>query len=86
MGARPAKDTGAAPIPLGRGPVAQFGRAADFYSVGETMVPPRAPFVRDRLNARGVATAAARAEEKERGNLPVSPHAPSTVHGPQVGP
>jgi hypothetical protein len=33
-----------------------------------------------------VATAATNAEEKEWGNLPVSPYAPSTVHGPQVGP
>jgi hypothetical protein len=51
--------------------------------VGETMFPPRAPFFRDRLSARGVATAAANAEEKERGNLPVSPDAPSTAHRPE---
>jgi hypothetical protein len=53
--------------------------------VGETMFPPRAPFFRDRLSARGVATAAANAEEKERGNLPVSPYAPSTAHRPETG-
>jgi hypothetical protein len=53
--------------------------------VGETMFPPRAPFFKDRLSARGVATAAARAEEKEGGNLPVSPYAPSTAHRPKVG-
>jgi hypothetical protein len=46
----------------------------------ETMFPPRAPFFRDRLSADAVATAAVRAEEKERGNLPVSPYAPSTAH------
>jgi hypothetical protein len=50
------------------------------------MFPPRAPFFTNRLSARGVATAAARTEEKERGNLPVSPYAPSTAHGPAVGP
>jgi hypothetical protein len=44
-----------------------------------------APFFRDRLSARGVATAATNAEEKERGNLPVSPFAPSTAHGPEIG-
>jgi hypothetical protein len=49
------------------------------------MFPSRAPFFRDRLNARGVATAAARAEEQERGNLPVSPDAPSPDHRPKVG-
>jgi hypothetical protein len=54
--------------------------------VRETMFPSRAPFFRDRLSARGVATAAANAEEKERGNLPVSPYAPSTAHRPKVGP
>ncbi len=50
------------------------------------MFPSRAPFFRDRLSARGVATAAANAEEKELGNLPVSPYAPSTAPGPKVGP
>jgi hypothetical protein len=44
--------------------------------VGETMFPPRAPFFRTRLGARG-AQVAARAKENERGNLPVSPSAPS---------
>ena len=48
--------------------------------VGETMFPPRAPFFKGRLSAHGVATAAMRAEEKERGNLPVSPYAPSPAH------
>jgi hypothetical protein len=48
--------------------------------VGETMFPSRALFFRSRLSARDVATAAARAEEKERGNLPVSPYAPSPAH------
>src|SRR6266568_1991085 len=40
--------------------------------VGETMFPPRAPFFRDRLNPRA-AEIAAGAEERNRGNLPVSP-------------
>jgi hypothetical protein len=53
--------------------------------VGETMFPPRAPFFRDRLSARSVATAAANAEEKERGKLPVSPYAPSPDHRPKSG-
>jgi hypothetical protein len=48
--------------------------------VGETMFPPRAPFFKGRLSAHAVATAAVRAEEKERGNLPVSPYAPSPAH------
>ncbi|MEN3313180.1 MAG: hypothetical protein V7645_2509 [Actinomycetota bacterium] len=43
----------------------------------------RAPFFRDRLSARSEATAAARTEEKERGNLPVSPYAPSPDHRPK---
>jgi hypothetical protein len=51
--------------------------------VRETMFPSRAPFFRDRLSARGGATAAADAEEKEGGNLPVSPYAPSTAHRPK---
>ena len=46
-------------------------------------LPSRAPFFRDRLSARGVATAAAGAEEKKRGNLPVSPYAPSTADRPK---
>ena len=45
--------------------------------VGETMFPPRAPFFRSRLGDGGDATAATIPEEKERGNLPVSPYAPS---------
>ena len=48
--------------------------------VRETMFPPRAPFFRERHSARTMATAAASAEEKERGNLPVSPDAPSPAH------
>ena len=52
--------------------------------VRETMFPSRAPFFKDRLSARGVATAAARTE-KVGGNLPVSPYAPSTPHRPQAG-
>jgi hypothetical protein len=56
-----------------------------FVPVRETMFPSRAPFFRDGLSARVVATAAARAEEKEGGNLPVSPYAPSPAHEPKVG-
>ena len=41
------------------------------------MFPSRAPFFRDRLSPRA-AEIAAWAEEKKRGNLPVSPYAPST--------
>jgi hypothetical protein len=52
--------------------------------VRETMFPSRAPFFRDRLSAHSVTTAAARAEEKEGGNLPVSPYAPSTTHRPEI--
>ena len=52
--------------------------------VRETMFPPRAPFFRDRLSPRA-AEIAAWAKEKERGNLPVFPFAPSTAHRPQVG-
>src|SRR3954453_6934367 len=40
--------------------------------VSETMFPPRAPFFRDRLSPRA-AEIAAWAEERDRGNLPVSP-------------
>jgi hypothetical protein len=53
--------------------------------VRETMFASRAPFFRDRLSARGVATAAANAEDKVGGNLPVSPYAPSTAHRPKSG-
>jgi hypothetical protein len=52
--------------------------------VRETVFPSRAPFFRDRLSARAAEIAAC-AEEKERGNLPVSPYAPSTVHRPETG-
>ncbi len=61
---------------------------------GETMFPPRAPFFRVRLGPRA-AQVAARAEEGESGNLPVSPAggiprmspvAPSPAHRPKVGP
>ena len=52
--------------------------------VRETVFPSRAPFFRDRLSARSVATAAANAEERERGNLPVSPDAPSPAHRPDT--
>ena len=44
--------------------------------VGEAMLPPRAPFLRAGLGVRG-AQVAAHAEENERGNLAVSPRAPS---------
>jgi hypothetical protein len=47
--------------------------------VGETVFPPRAPFLKDRLAPRA-AEIAARAEEKRRGNLTVSPDAPFLVH------
>jgi hypothetical protein len=50
---------------------------------GETMFPPRAPFFKARLGARGAHVTAC-AEEKERGNLPVSPKAPSP-HRPETG-
>jgi hypothetical protein len=53
--------------------------------VRETMFPPRSPFFRDRLSTRDVATAAARTEETERGNLPVSPYAPSPPQRPIGG-
>src|SRR5438128_11275842 len=49
------------------------------------MFPPRAPFFRVRLSPRG-AQVAARAEESKRGNLPVSPEAPSTAHRPRGRP
>ena len=53
--------------------------------VGETMFPPRALFLRSRLKGGGNATAPATAEEKQRGNLPVSPYTPSTGHRRPVG-
>ena len=52
--------------------------------VVETMFPPRAPFFRSRLSPRA-AQIAAWAEEKEWGNLPVSPEAPSPAHRPERG-
>ena len=45
-------------------------------------LPSRAPFFRDRLSPRA-AEIAAWAEDKERGNLPVSPYAPSTADRPK---
>jgi hypothetical protein len=56
-----------------------------FGPVGETMFPPRAPFIRDRLSARGVATAAANAEEKERGDHPGCPEPPTPPPPPHGG-
>ena len=53
--------------------------------VRETMFPSRAPFFRGRLSPRAAEIAAC-AEEKERGNLTVSPDAPSLDHGPEAGP
>jgi len=52
--------------------------------VGETMFPPRAPFFKARLSMRAAGDAAC-AEEKERGDLPVSPSAPSPAHRPEIG-
>ena len=52
--------------------------------VRETMFPSRAPFFEDRLSPCA-AEIAAWAEENRRGNLPVSPFAPSTAHRPKVG-
>jgi hypothetical protein len=49
------------------------------------MFPPRAPFFRSRLRDAGDATAAITPEEKERGNLPVSPYAPSPAHRAESG-
>ena len=49
--------------------------------VRETKFPSRAPFFRDRLGTRAAEIAAC-AEEKGRGNLPVSPFAPSPAHAP----
>jgi hypothetical protein len=46
------------------------------------MFPSRAPFFGYRLNPRA-AEIAAWAEEKEGGNLPVSPYAPSPAHRPK---
>ena len=43
---------------------------------GKPVVPPRTPSFRSRLRLRAAAIAA-HPEEKERGNLTVSPNAPS---------
>jgi hypothetical protein len=48
------------------------------------MFPLRDPFFRSRLSVRAAAIAAP-AEEKERGNLRVSPGAPSLAHRPVFG-
>jgi hypothetical protein len=50
--------------------------------VGEPMLPPRTPSFGLRVRPRAAATAA-EPEEKERGNLTVSPNAPSLAraHG-----
>jgi hypothetical protein len=47
--------------------------------------PRLAPFLRDRLNVRDIATVVARTEERERGSLPVSLFAPSPDHRPKCG-
>jgi hypothetical protein len=52
--------------------------------VRETMFPSLVPFFRCRLSPRA-AEIAAWAEESKRGNLPVSPYAPSTAHRPENG-
>jgi hypothetical protein len=44
-----------------------------------------ASFFGERLGPRD-AQVAARAEDRERGNLPVPPEAPSTPRGPEAGP
>ena len=59
-------------------------RSPPARSVRGTMFPSRAPFFRDRLKPRA-AEIAAWAEERERGNLAVSPYAPSTAHRPRLG-
>ncbi len=52
--------------------------------VRETMFPSRAPFFKERLSPRA-AEIAAWAEDKDWGNLPVSPNAPSPAHRPKSG-
>jgi hypothetical protein len=65
--------TTAAPTALDLQKVARLRLAP----VGETAkFPSRAPFFKVRLSSRA-AVRAAGAEENERGNLPVSPFAPS---------
>ena len=58
--------------------------ARELAPAGETMFPPRAPFFKSRLGARSSFLVAG-VEEKVRGNLPVSPFAPSTAPRPKVG-
>ena len=53
--------------------------------VGETMFPLRDPFFRSRLSPRA-AEIAVWAEERERGNLTVSPKAPSLTRARWVCP
>ena len=45
---------------------------------------PRTPFFKVRLGPHGAYVAAC-AEEGKRGNLPVSPFAPSPAHRPEAG-
>jgi hypothetical protein len=52
--------------------------------VGETMFPLRDPFFRSRLGPRAAAIAAS-AEESKRGNLTVSPSAPSLTRAREPG-
>ena len=52
--------------------------------VRETMFPSRAPFFKERLSPRA-AEIVAWAEDKDWGNLPVSPNAPSSAHRPKSG-
>jgi hypothetical protein len=56
-----------------------------FAPVRETMFPSRASFFRDRLSPRA-AEIAAWTEDKVRGNLSVSPYAPSPAHPPANAP
>jgi hypothetical protein len=53
--------------------------ARELAPSGETMFPPRAPFFTTRLGTRSSFLVAG-AEENKRGNLPVSPFAPSPAH------
>ena len=53
--------------------------------VGETLFPPRAPFFKDRLDPRA-AEIAGWVEEREWGNLTVSPDAPSLAHRAEAAP
>jgi hypothetical protein len=49
-----------------------------------TKFASRATVFMDSLSSRAAEIAAC-AEERQRGNLPVSPFAPSTTHRPKVG-